>query len=174
MAYLTPAELRTILNPDGDDTDEGSAAGMSDAQLQVALDDAQAEVDGKLAARTTVPLATPLPRLIRSLVADIAAYLATLTDRRSDPMGADDPVRLRYVRAAKLLDELAAGRHPLPSPLSEADWANQSSAAVNPYDGQMMTPADAGMQHVGGGQYVAGGSRYGTGYGYGWVDPGWY
>lgn len=171
MAYLTPNELRAVLNPDGDNTDLGSAAGMSDTALQVALDDAQAEVDGKLAARTQVPLATPVPQLVRAIVVDIAAFLATLTARRGDPMGTDDPVRLRYERAAKLLDDIAAGRQPLPDPLADREWPGQASAVVNGYDGQLLGPADAGMSLLGG-QWVAGGPRYG--YGAGWVDPSWY
>jgi phage gp36-like protein len=151
VAYLTPAELRTVLNPDGDASDTGSAAGMSDAELNVAIADAQAEVDGKLSARTGVPLTTPLPTLILRIVRDIAAYLATLTDRRSDPLAPADPVALRYQAAEALLAGLSSGAVPLPPEILPAQNAEVNAVSANGYDGTLLDGSDAGWRRVPGG-----------------------
>jgi phage gp36-like protein len=164
VAYLTPDELRAILDPEGDDDDPGNAGRMSDTQLQEAIDDAAAEVDGRLANRTTVPLATPLPPLLFRIVRDIAAYLATLTDRQSEPLNPTDPVVLRNTAAERLLDGLSAGAVALPPGLSPTVYAPAEAAVENVYDGQMMTPGDGGMSRFGDVWYP-GGPRYGYGFG---------
>lgn len=151
MAYLTPAQLRLVLNPDGDNTDTGSAAGMTDPELQEAINDAQAEVDGKLSARTSTPLVTPLPTLIFRVVRDIAAYLATLTNRRGDPLTPSDPIALRYAAAEQLLNGLAAGTVPLPPEVAPSQNATQNAVAVNGYDGTLLDGSDAGWRRVPGG-----------------------
>lgn len=164
MAYLTPDELRAILDPEGDDDDPGNAGRMSDAQLQVAIVDASAEVDGRLANRTAVPLTEPLPTLIKRIVKDIAAYLATLTDRQSEPLNPADPVVLRYAASLRLLEGIASGAVALPPGLDPITYAPAEAAVENVYDGQMMTPGDGGMSRVGDTWYP-GGPRFGYGFG---------
>ena len=77
--------VRAALNPDGGDADLGSAAGMSDTQLGAACVEADTEVIGRVYKRyPTLP--DPGPPLLVSIAVDIAAYLATLTVRRGDPL----------------------------------------------------------------------------------------
>lgn len=157
MAYLSPDELRAVLSPDADSTDTGSAASMSDTELQVAIDDAQDEVDARLAARVTTPIVTP-PKIVVDVATDIAAWLATLTDRRGDPISPTDPVQLRYVRAQLNLERLVRGDIPLPTATVQDNPATVAQVE-NQYDGQMLGPRDAGMSRLGS-TWVPGGSAW--------------
>lgn len=141
MSYVTPTQVRQILSPDTDPTqDTSSAASMSDDELQEAIDEAQAEVDAKLAARYDVPF-TDVPPLVEKLTRDIAAWLATLTFRRGDPIDPNDPVALRYSRAQGNLTSAQAGKTELVAtagPLSESD----DPEVINPFDGTLFEPDD--------------------------------
>lgn len=83
-------------------TDRDTAAFVDAAVLSRALADADAEIDGYLAARFTLPLTVVPPILVR-LAADIARF--RLYDDR-----ATEQVRTRYEDAVRLLREVAAGR----------------------------------------------------------------
>lgn len=71
------------------------------AVLAFALDSADAEIDGYLAVKFAVPLATP-PRLIVDYACDIARY-RLFADRASDL------IRARYKDAIAFLDRVAKG-----------------------------------------------------------------
>ena len=141
MPYTTPAEVRGVLVADGaasPSSDTSTAASMSDAALQAEIDEAIAEVDSKLHGASWPD---PAPTVIRMIARDIAAYLATLKHRRGQPLDVDDPVRLRYGHAARLLDDIASGRAEIP------DRAGQSAlVAVNPYEGTLFRPQDLGLR----------------------------
>lgn len=119
MPYVTNADVRNALAPDGAN-DESTAAQMSNAAIDRAILDAQAEVDGHLRDRYAAPLANP-PQLVKSITADIAAYLATLTHARNSALPENHPVWLRYSRASALLERLGSGAMDLEDePASEA------------------------------------------------------
>lgn len=81
---------------------EGPADAIDDEVLNRALADAEAEVDGYLVGRYTLPLAT-VPRILTGVACDIARY--RLYDDR-----ATEHVRQRYDDAVKLLRSVAEGK----------------------------------------------------------------
>ena len=110
MAYATPAQLATRYGHDRlvEITDR-DANGVADdpmiAQaLADALADAEAEIDGYLAARYRLPLPT-VPPLLARIACDIAVY-RLLSLRR---MGDIEDARVRYEDARRLLEALAKG-----------------------------------------------------------------
>ncbi len=76
------------------------------AVLGLALESADAEIDGSLAVRYGVPLAVA-PRLVIDLACDIARY-------RLYGAGASEEVRLRYRDAAGYLERVARGTAKIP------------------------------------------------------------
>jgi len=134
MAYTDASEVRKILHPDADQTDIGTAASLSDDQLGEAIEEADQEVDGALGSLYTTPF-VPTPPLIARLSRDIAAFLATLTHRKTNPMDRDDPVRLRYDRAQQILGQAREGQFDVSdvAPVS----MERESAVVNPLYGDI-------------------------------------
>lgn len=139
IRYVTPDQVRAVLAPDGESADGDTAAAMDDPAIQVAIAEAADEVDAALSQRYTVPFdAAAMPSLIVSVARDIAAYLASLTFRRGDPLPAGDPVQLRYARAKKILDSLANGS----MTLGQSEPSQGAVAVVNPYDENLFAAED--------------------------------
>lgn len=111
MPYTTVAEVREALFPGGESDDRGeTAASMNDSQLSDAVEEAQAKIDARLASRYAVPWPDgEVPPIVASLTRDLAAYDATLSHRRGQPLAADHPVRLRHDEALALLTLIADG-----------------------------------------------------------------
>lgn len=140
QAYTSVQAVRRVLSPDGDrDAKLGTAAWLSDNEIEEAIEDAATEINGRLAPRYDLPFET-IPPLVETLNRDIAAYLATLTYRRGTPIPDSDPVALRYDRAQKLLTSAAKGDLQL---VDEAEGAPVSTLAeatvVNPYSGDLFS-----------------------------------
>jgi phage gp36-like protein len=115
MAYGTPANLRQrypeVRLAEVSD-DDGQAA--DDPRLQVALDDASAEIDTWIGQRYLLPLVSTPPVLVR-LACDIAMYrLMALLPKESV---AD--ARRRYEDALAWLEDLAKGAADLPDGAGE-------------------------------------------------------
>jgi phage gp36-like protein len=107
--YCLPADIRNALG--GTDAGTGTAAQLSDAQL------VQATVRGSdmvSAYAGTVydsaDLTIPVPPLVSDLALSLACYYATLTYLKGKPLGADDPVRLAYMDAMKVLNDVRDGK----------------------------------------------------------------
>lgn len=128
--YVTAEDVRNVLAPDGAN-DESTAAQMDDDALEREIVRAQAEVDGHLRDRYDVPLDDP-PVLVEAITADIAAYLATLTHRRSGTLDENDVVWLRYSRASALLERLGSGAMDLEG--DGADALTTEPVVINQYD----------------------------------------
>lgn len=97
-------------------------------------------MDSKLAGRYAVPFADgDVPGLVALLTRDVAAYGATLTHRRFQPLDERHPVALRYAKATALLDALSDGDAAIPG---EAVSAAGAVAVENPYDGTLFLPED--------------------------------
>lgn len=107
--YTDTGSVRLALSPGGDESDTGSAASLGDADLQAAIDDATDEINGKIAARYTIPFPDPAPTLLARICRDIASYFATLTMRGGDPVLPGEPILLRYNAAEALLAQIQAG-----------------------------------------------------------------
>lgn len=113
-AYAEPDEVRAAVARDLNKL--GSNAGaMDDQQFASAIANAQAQVDGKLRRLYTVPF-SPVPALVKSMVIDIAGYLATMNYRQEKEIPEIDPIVRRYNRAHDMLLCLAEGHLSLDAP----------------------------------------------------------
>lgn len=104
MPYLTAADFAGRYSEEElvQLTDRLGAGVFDPAVFAQAADDAAAEVDGYLAGRYTLPLASVPPLLVR-VACDVVRYRL-----QSDvPL---EEVRKRYEDARRLLENLAAGR----------------------------------------------------------------
>jgi len=109
--YTDPASVRVALA--GSLTDysaTGTAASLSDTELNDAIREAQGVVDGYLSTRYETPITNGADNaLLWGMTRDIAAYLATLTYRKNKDLTATDPVALRYQAAMAQLQALQQG-----------------------------------------------------------------
>lgn len=158
--YASTLDVRAALSPGAETSDTGTASDLPDWQLQDAIDEAQAIVDGYLNNRYQIPVSdidvvnpnNPLETWVfevaaapvRSWTRDIAAYLATLTYRRGKDLGADDPIRLRYGLVRDLLGQAQDGTIILPFPTNDTDVSGRVEI-FNLYDGVMFTLDDLGL-----------------------------
>lgn len=147
QAYASITSVRKILTPYGDpDPSTGTAAGLPNEQIQQAIEQAFDEINGVVAARYSLPFSEPIPPLLESLNRDIAAYLATLTYRKNEPLSADDPVRLRYDRAEKLLLGIQSGAIEIVGAAEDViEQEGEPAAVVNAYEGDLFTLTDFGL-----------------------------
>lgn len=123
MTYATPAALLDRLGaPDllallgdraTDPTDPAAVLAALEAapSVQRALTDAQAEIDGYLAGRYGLPLAT-VPPVLERLACDVARY--RLYERRPT-----DEIRTRYEDAVRVLEQIARGAFTLGLPAAQ-------------------------------------------------------
>lgn len=144
--YATAADVRLVV---ARDPFRGqSAANLQDDQINQQIANAQAEVDGRLRRRYTVPFLAPIPALVTAVTVDIAAYLVALTYYQETELLADDPLMQRYNRAIQLLKDvtcgdidLDAGDGALPGP----DTGGGMGKPVNSYTGSLFGPCDFGL-----------------------------
>lgn len=103
MTYATQADLETRFGQGelAELTDRVNGAVIDTGVVARALADAEAEIDGYLASRYSLPLAT-VPPLLPRLCADIARYY--LHDER-----VTEAVRNRYTDAVRVLKSIASG-----------------------------------------------------------------
>lgn len=142
-AYAAVQDVRLALSPDGL-ADAATAASLSDAELADALSEAQSEVDARLAAHYPTPFpAGQVPVIVTAATRDIAAYLATLTFRRGEPLAPGDPVALRYQRALALLQDASRGIVELPA--GPTSSPSQQVTVINAYEGTLFTLDDMAL-----------------------------
>lgn len=118
MSYSTPAMVRKALVPSSDGTETsgtGTAADLTDPELQDAIDEADSTIDGYLSrfyatpvAATGDPAATPHP--IDYWSRNIAAYNATLAFRGSQDFADTDPIARRYTATMQALLAVSTGK----------------------------------------------------------------
>lgn len=116
MAYVTVAQLKAAL-ADAGGAGARTAANLSADRLQANLDEATAEVTGRLTRSFKLPdpgadpAVSPdtIPPLMRTIIVGIAGYLATLEFYGSQPLEERDPTSLRYGRALDLLKQVSSG-----------------------------------------------------------------
>ena len=112
MAYATDADIIDLYGNDMlDRLADRDGDGVADApKVQRALDDAAALIDGYIATRVTLPLAS-VPAVLKNLSIDIAVYrLAT------DAGLLSEDARKRYEDAIQFLRDCAAGKAAIPQP----------------------------------------------------------
>lgn len=104
-------------------TDPAAGTTINATTVARALADADAEIDTRLAAYYTLPLAT-VPAVLTRLAADLARYF--LWDTR-----ATDQVRNRYKDAAGLLDKIGSGAVQLPGGVLLAPGSSAVAVAAS-------------------------------------------
>jgi phage gp36-like protein len=126
MPYATQADLEARFGVDEltQLTDRVNAGVPDTAIVARALTDSDAEIDGYLASRYALPLATVPPVLAR-IACDIARY-RLWEDRASEE------VRLRYEDARRLLESIARGQVSLGLPAASAAPALAEVSLGNP------------------------------------------
>lgn len=141
--YAELSDVRGVLSPDGQQDDYETAAGFSDSALQDAIGRAVAKIHAYLGERYALPVdvENDPDGLLRDWTSVLAAYYATLTYSRGQDIGSDDPIRLRYNDAMKVLERVQSGNLILPWP-KETDNPNDDIAVVNRYEGDMFRPDD--------------------------------
>lgn len=119
--YATLADLQQRFSAAEliDLTDRSGAGVIDSAVIAAALNDAKATIDGYLAARYPLPLAT-VPEVLNRLCCDVARYY--LYDER-----ATEQVTKRFDDAIKLLDKLSNGAVTLGLPQAEAPEGSNTS-----------------------------------------------
>jgi phage gp36-like protein len=150
--YSSPADVRNALTPGADDADQTTAASFADAQIEDAIKEADGNIDTYLSGKYGIPTdpdATPADSVaiypVRAWSRDIAAYLVTLTYRKSKDLQPDDPIRLRFLWVIGILEKIAEGilTPNLPQPPAPPDgYGPQGAFVYNQYSGKLFTPAD--------------------------------
>jgi phage gp36-like protein len=131
MAYTSATDVREALTAEGTDQTGATAASLSDDALNDAIAEATSEIDARVSG---APFAEPEPAIISAIARDVAAYLATLTHRRGNPLAPEHPVALRYRRAQMLLDQAAAGKLDL---TTDPESVGLVAHVENPYEGEL-------------------------------------
>lgn len=134
--YVQRDEVEAVLGGTIGDV-PGSAAELTDAQIDTEIANAEAEVDLNLRVRYIVPL-NPVPVVVKYITRDIAVQLCDWTFRMSKEYGSgSNPVRLRYDRAREVLHSIRDGLYSLDVP--ESSYRSDVSIALNPYEGDLIT-----------------------------------
>lgn len=124
--YTTADEVRLVLTRSLEQT-KGNAAGLEDATIEENIESACQRINGKLSMHYAVPFTEPVPKLIRDIARDIAAFLSDLTFREIRDYESNlNPVYLRYTESLKMLDQLAKGELVVPGDPATPDPSGQS------------------------------------------------
>lgn len=156
---LAPGDWATDRQPDQDQPTR-TAADLDDKQIDDAIAEADALIDGQLALRYETPFVLgdgvdghapthPIDYLSRN----IAAYNATLTYRKGQDLDDNDPVMLRYRDSIKFLTDVRDGKAALPQgfPTQGADGVGPITAGnpINPNPGPLFGRDDFDIAPIG-------------------------
>ncbi len=136
MAYTDRDTVRQVLAPDG--VTEGTAASLEDSDIDEAIERVSNRVDTFLTRRYTVPLADPVPGIIRDIATDIAAYDLTLAYYKGTDITDQDPVVRRYRDARGMLGQLGTGLLVIDVP--GADTTVDDPVVINPEEYRPRSP----------------------------------
>lgn len=107
--YATVTDLRSVMA--GTDSGEGTAAQLTDAQLELALYAASNRVSvyaGNVYDSSTAAAAPP--PILHDLTLDLARFWATATYLKHKAIEATSPVYLAYQNAVQILNDVRAGK----------------------------------------------------------------
>jgi phage gp36-like protein len=138
MSYATLTSVRTALAAGGviDPTNAGS---LADADLQDAIDEADALIDGYLTARYALPIAGDVPPIVKMVSRDLAASYATITYLGSIPLLPTHPVQIKAASAMATLEKIRTGDVMLSLPGAGSQQRTDNPAVENLYEGNMFT-----------------------------------
>lgn len=131
MSYTDTATVRLVLSSVNEETG-GTAADLSDPQIQYEIDSAAAVIDSYLRVQYVVPFAEPVPFIIKSICTDIAAYRSDLNYRKSREYDSQNmPIIQRYNMAMASLGDLQCGKQTIPAPRENV--SDQGAIIVHQY-----------------------------------------
>lgn len=148
--YSSVADVRNAVAPGVIGRDDPATAGtLNEDQITDAINEADSIVDLHVSARYTVeqdPADTSVAKApFRYMSRNIAAYLITLTYRRTKAVDERDPVELRYRETMAMLVAIRDGNLDVPG-ATPADSATSEQVFVyNQYEGKMFYPQDMGL-----------------------------
>lgn len=147
--YSSPADVRNALTSVADIAVPDTASTFTDPQIEDAIKEADGNIDVYLGGKYSVPQDPSDTSVavypVRAWSRDIAAFLVTLTFRKSKDMEPDDPMRLRYQWVMDILNKIAEGDllPNLPPPVEpEPGMGPQGAFVYNLYPGKLFTMAD--------------------------------
>lgn len=140
--YSTVESVRDALTPGGVSNDKSTAAGLTNVQIQDSIAEADATIENYLSNRYVVPIVDPVPTTVQFWSRSIAAYLATLTKRKSSDLAETDPVVRRFNLAMSQLAAVQASKAQLSIPELASDAIQSEAQIQNQYEGTMFWPGD--------------------------------
>lgn len=144
--YSSPADVRLALAPGGGADSPDTAASLEDPQIIDAIKEADGVIDTYLTAMFKIPQDPDIPEVsvypVRAWSRDIAAYLVTLTYRKSKDLQPDDPVRLRFLWVMGILDKILDGSLKPNLPPQDDGSEPQGAFVYNLYPYRLFTAAD--------------------------------
>jgi phage gp36-like protein len=155
--YSTVFEVRAAVSPSGGsdnppDEPTRTAADLPNASITDAIEEADSIIDSYIGGRYVTPVAgDPAPHPIDYWSRNIAAYLATLTQRKGQDFSDNDPVARRYNATMLALTAVRDGKASFPSSIPEigADGstggAEGAAAPFNPNPDVMFGPEIFGL-----------------------------
>lgn len=148
--YCTIEDVRNALTPGGSQVDKTTASGLEDTQIIDSIREADSIVNSYINARYTVPQdpldADRAVEPARFWSRNIAAFLATLTYKRSKDVPADEPVRLRYNLTMAGLLAIREGKATTSLPPIGVTTGSDGVTVINQYQGSMFAPADFALR----------------------------
>jgi phage gp36-like protein len=123
MTYTDVDTVRLVLSSETEETG-GTAADLSDAQIQYEIDSAAAYIDSYLRVLYAVPFDVPgpVPEIIMTICTDMAALGADLNFRKSREYASQNmPIIIRYQKALQALENLKTGEQTLSSPRADTN-----------------------------------------------------
>lgn len=158
--YCTELDVRAALTSGASPEDAESAASLPSWQIEDAIREAQGTVDVYVRSRYVVALETldlpvdpnadPVVTVptevakypIRGWTRNVAAWLATLTFRKSHDIGEDDPVRQRYNMTMKMLESIRDRSADLADFQPAVTGDDQGVHVENLYEGHLFDQRD--------------------------------
>lgn len=146
--YSSVDDVRNALAPGGSTSDPSTPASIDEGEIVDAISEADGIINGYISSRYTVPSDPVLVAVAVSPVRwwsrNIAAWLLTLTYRKQQDVGPDEPIRLRYDQTIAFLTQVRDGQMDLGS-LAANDTATGDQVFVeNLYQNKLFPTEPSG------------------------------
>lgn len=147
MAYSTVQDVRTVLrgfsDPHMEDDPDYTPAMLGDAQIEWAIRDADAQIDGVLRRIYAVPLPDPVPDIVVTLSVDMAAVLSDAIWRGSREYSSElAPARVMWTRCMRILDSIGKGAIQIYNVGEGPDPVGNEAIVINVYEDDILLDRD--------------------------------
>lgn len=147
MAYSEVRDVRLVLrgwtDPHMADDPDYTPAMLDDAQIEYAIADADAQINGTLRKVYAVPLPEPIPDLVHTLSVDMAATIADAIYRGSREYASElAPPRVLWAKCARILDRIGSGTIQIYNAGEGPEQVGNQAVVINPYPGDILLDTD--------------------------------